>query len=862
MNRARSLRNETAINSISPERAGGIMYDTLAYINETQLLSANPLLISKIYDSVEDMEADAAPVSDLDGSALLPGQLVCIVTGDPDDPEDGLVYRYDGTEDDTSSWTAVGRIGSAPYLEGFLYMGKAVLTPTPTDPGAPTQKVFYEASEPGTYGNFGNLVVNDGEIVYFKFDGDAWIKDVTGAASAEVIEKKVDMLVGKNLLNVDSQDCIPGKFIDSSGNISTGTAAYKVSALIAIEANTAYHLSNSADGYIGRSGYVAFFDASGNLVGSPINSTQFSTPAGAAFLRCSIHSDDSQDAMLNKGTARGMYYKYSPVGGYLLENDAKVETLIANVQALDFLPARVEAIRKNEGIHTWESPQSIDAENMQIAANLRSGLATIAANAKGTSFDLLRIPFVADDPTRNITLVIGQTDSAASNLYQVVSDALNTPGNVILTKTIKLNTTLAYTDVLLDSAVVVTKKYLAVGVFTASGSHVKTPMWTNSTGKAESTVFSGDNGSTWSSFAGSAAAQKYGAFPILMLNNAVKEEIEGLHEQIDAIRGAFPGGISRQASVLSGGEIVVSDFPYYAKNRDNVAFFANITTFDSLLVGRGYGANYGVWLEIDGTNVKIIKRQSGADTELSSQAHGLTLSTFVKVLFSFGEDGKLTYIVQTLGGYFKYTYTTALYGAMGAAFASPSGMGLTNCVLSAYNAGAKLGVWVFGDSYVTISDTRWPYYLLDWGFRDYEIFGLSGAGSLTIFNEFLRAMQFGRPNYALWGLGMNDGADADEDTPSPAWLDKVEAFVERCAAAGITPILATIPSVPAIYNDGKNKWIRESGHRYVDFAAAVGAQADGTWYSGMLSSDNVHPSQLGGQALATQVLVDFPEIMR
>jgi len=189
MNRARSLRNETAINSISPERAGGIMYDTLAYINEMQLQDANPLLLSKIYDSVAEMEADPAPVSDLDGSALLPGQLVCIVTGDPDDPEDGLVYRYDGTEDETSSWTAVGRIGSAPYLDGFLYMGKAVLTPTPTDPGAPTQKVFYEASEPGTYGNFGNLVVNEGEVVYFKFDGDAWSKDVTGAATKAQLDR-------------------------------------------------------------------------------------------------------------------------------------------------------------------------------------------------------------------------------------------------------------------------------------------------------------------------------------------------------------------------------------------------------------------------------------------------------------------------------------------------------------------------------------------------------------------------------------------------------------------------------------------------------------------------------------------------
>ena len=198
MNRARSLRNETALNSISPERAGGIMYDTLAYINEMQLQGANPLLLSKIYDSVAEMEADPAPVSDLDGSALLPGQLVCIVTGDPDDPEDGLVYRYDGTEDDTSSWTAVGKIGSNPYLEGYQYMGKAVLTPTPTDPGVPTQKVFYQATESGTYGNFGNLVVNDGEAVNLKWDGTAWSKEVAEIATDSQLNRKTLQIIPLN----------------------------------------------------------------------------------------------------------------------------------------------------------------------------------------------------------------------------------------------------------------------------------------------------------------------------------------------------------------------------------------------------------------------------------------------------------------------------------------------------------------------------------------------------------------------------------------------------------------------------------------------------------------------------------------
>ena len=189
MTRAQSLRQETALNSITPERAGGIMYDTAAYINQMQLLGGNPLTISKVYDSIEEMDADDAPVSDITGQPLKAGQIVSISTGDSTDPEDGLVYRFDGIVNNASSWTPVGKIGSDPYLEGFQYMGKAVLTPTPTDPGVPTQKVFYQATEPGTYTNFGGIVVADGEVVNLKWDGTAWSKDVTGAATKAEVEE-------------------------------------------------------------------------------------------------------------------------------------------------------------------------------------------------------------------------------------------------------------------------------------------------------------------------------------------------------------------------------------------------------------------------------------------------------------------------------------------------------------------------------------------------------------------------------------------------------------------------------------------------------------------------------------------------
>lgn len=107
--RAQSLMNETALNSITPPRAGGIMYDTLLVLNQMQLEGAS-LLISKVYASVSAMEADTTPTSDLTGRALKPGQLVVIVTSDTSSSDMGSEYRYNAP----GSWTYVGKVGGLP----------------------------------------------------------------------------------------------------------------------------------------------------------------------------------------------------------------------------------------------------------------------------------------------------------------------------------------------------------------------------------------------------------------------------------------------------------------------------------------------------------------------------------------------------------------------------------------------------------------------------------------------------------------------------------------------------------------------------------------------------------------------------
>ena len=133
ISRAQKLRKETQLDSVSPDRVGGLHEDTLKYINEFQLLASSPSL-HKIYASVSAMQSDKSPKSDLTGKPLKPGQLVVIVPASQSDATAGDVYRYDGPSGNTSAWTFVAKIGAVPT--------DAELSATSTNP--PQNKVVTE----------------------------------------------------------------------------------------------------------------------------------------------------------------------------------------------------------------------------------------------------------------------------------------------------------------------------------------------------------------------------------------------------------------------------------------------------------------------------------------------------------------------------------------------------------------------------------------------------------------------------------------------------------------------------------------------------------------------------------------------
>lgn len=306
MTRAQSLKQETALNSITPERAGGIMYDTAALLNQQQLQGTNPLLISKIYASIEAMEADDNPVSDITGEALKPGQIVVISSAQPDEPDEGLVYRFNGIVEEVSSWTCVGKIGSSPYLEGYQYMGKAVLTPTPTDPGVPTQKVFYQATEPGTYTNFAGIVVADGEVVNLKWDGTAWSKEVTGAATASVVDALRAATEIHDFQPIANTAIQTGKRFDANGDIQDSTRL-SIYNFPVVGGNT-YAFSGRYTSIVTSVYFLAWYDEDGNFISKEsykssvaadpytvqITRQIVTAPAGAVTAKMNVQTSPSQ----------------------------------------------------------------------------------------------------------------------------------------------------------------------------------------------------------------------------------------------------------------------------------------------------------------------------------------------------------------------------------------------------------------------------------------------------------------------------------------------------------------------------------------------------------------------------------------
>ena len=306
--------------------------------------------------------------------------------------------------------------------------------------------------------------------------------------------------------------------------------------------------------------------------------------------------------------------------------------------------------------------------------------------------------------------------------------------------------------------------------------------------------------------------------------------------------------------VLANEIFTMEGAPTYTKKDCVMSFKANIASFNSISFGMGYDTIRGLQVIVDANTITF----KAAGAARFTESHGLTIGTYLRCSV-YHELKTFKFVISTLSGTYYKEYEMSwlpdseTYGIP--YIYADNGTELRNVKLSRGGADFKKPVWIFGESYLSFQSFRWIYYILEYGFHNFMLCGLAGANSAQMYEQLECCLKLGMPKYIVWCLGMNDGVNA---TPYKTYYEKVR---EICEKNGIELILQTIPNVPNADKSAINAIIKNSGLRYIDAADAVGSYETANWYDGFLE-DGVHPSELGAQAIAAQVLADFPEIMQ
>lgn len=316
----------------------------------------------------------------------------------------------------------------------------------------------------------------------------------------------------------------------------------------------------------------------------------------------------------------------------------------------------------------------------------------------------------------------------------------------------------------------------------------------------------------------------------------------------------FNAIVSKLATLDS--ENGIEEYAPNIKKNAVLGFSANITTFTDLVVGQGKTAmNQTAYLVIDDTNVNVY-RYTTEPIEWISLPHGLTIQDYINVTIT-QDSTRVNYAkISITSNGDTYNYSNAFWQGCGDyIYANTTGSTFTNAVLSYGCRDIEKEVWMFGDSYFD----HWIDQALTDGFKNFLCDGWSGRKAQQGVRSLNQLVSLGKPRTIVWCLGMND---SDSSTAiNVDWGKAYNSVISICSENNITPIFCTIPNTPTQRNTFKNTLIRDSGFNYIDLAKFVGADTAGsTWYSGLLSNDNVHPSTVGDVVIAKFMESSLPQI--
>ncbi len=349
------------------------------------------------------------------------------------------------------------------------------------------------------------------------------------------------------------------------------------------------------------------------------------------------------------------------------------------------------------------------------------------------------------------------------------------------------------------------------------------------------------------------------------------------YENIHSIRKAF--SLEKKFSALNVKGIVESGKVLLTQSVHvfpNVVLSAHIEgEISNVKIGCGYNGSafehYAFYAELTPTEVKIYYAERD-NPLMETLEHGLTLTdkTDVSIITensnSYVRHSKI--IITTSNGD-VYSSSLLTWFGSGNAFVRNEGSSAINVNLSIYPRSINSKLWLFGDSYFSFwNEDRWGYYLFQNGMTNMLFNHLSGQNPSEGFEDLKHLLSTGHaPSYIVWCHGMNGAGDTIDSDGNPiinaTKKEIIDWLVDFCSKNEITLILSTIPTAKVgssvLLHEGLNNYVRSLGVRYIDFADAVGAKADGSWTEG-LCADGVHPTTKGAKVLFGRALCDCPEL--
>ena len=815
-----------------------------------------------------------------------------------------------------------------------------IATPT-TNPGTPDQNVFYLASEPGIYTNFGGIELIDQVIVLINKSGN-WVKKDSGiATNAESLKLDAKFNLYKmaifsdNLLNKNGS-FIDGKYINGiSGNkISLNTNPdYAISDYIPVKGGSKYLGTEVGEG----GAYSAFFDKNLNAISlfkshenpiAPENATWCRLSCLKSALYAAIFSErsepfteyipynDSFDVELLKRSLNSRFSVdlWKLINGKFINVDGSVGSN-DSYSASDFIPFNIKKglfFKLQTSTNKYVSCIALYDENKQFVKSY-SNIDTVVSEhiiksedipdnvvyfrctiepGKGASLNpninsykqydnyVIYGELIESEKIKEISndvILLKNTNELSDenkvikyvNLFDINDSDykedyfISQNGNEVTNKYSSLYAVTGYIKIpnIYDC---ISINYEVGNVYAAlydkDKNFIKSQELRNGNRQIDFefgayyvrfTILISKKNSTMIIFGLSDLNIPYSDYgKVYELDKPTDDYIKGVIKDITNIKTPKYDNIYKD--ILSdGGELELTEIPD-SKNYYGIGCVFNTQQMGTIKIYKSQNDYCRGEINIDATNIT----EFGNGGEETIIPHGLTITDGLVVSIVKGTINTSITLTNTAGE--KVTKQLSKWiGCRGGIikFISISGT-YTNITLSHSGTWMDKDTWIFGNSYTDF----WPSKCYANGGSNFYLDGYSGRSARGGYDSLLLALKYGKPKRIVWMLGMNN--PDTEIAVNESWNNIFNELKELCAIMSIQLIPCTIPNVPERIHTFKNQIIRNSGLPYIDISSVLGANEQGSnWFSGLLSSDNVHPTGLGSEIIANTIIAGVPDIV-